>query len=112
MLCGEANGMRQRTKHNLGDDWGVSLKDMKVFNSFAHPELCSTLQLYKKKMTSFGEYFDNQHAAIVKAMQDKNKQLNVEWMERYEKRQKEKNMGSRQSERVGRGCKPRGIVPE
>ena len=41
-------------------------------------------------MTSFGEYFDNQHAAIVKAMQDKNKQLNVEWMERYEKRQKEK----------------------
>ena len=36
--------------------------------------------------TSFGEYFDNQHAAIVKAMQDKNKQLNVEWMERYEKR--------------------------
>jgi len=45
MLCGEANGMRQRTKHNLGDDWGVSLKDMKVFNSFAHPELCSTLLL-------------------------------------------------------------------
>ena len=40
--------------------------------------------------TSFGEYFDNQHAAIVKAMQDKNKQLNVEWMERNEKRQKEK----------------------
>ena len=40
--------------------------------------------------TSFGEYFDYQHAAIVKAMQDKNKQLNVEWMERYEKRQKEK----------------------
>ena len=43
-----------------------------------------------KKMTSFGEYFDNQHAAIVKAMQDKNKQLNVEWMERYEKRQAKK----------------------
>ena len=41
-------------------------------------------------MTSFGEYFDNQHAAIVKAMQDKNKQLNVEWMERYEKRQAKK----------------------
>ena len=40
--------------------------------------------------TSFGEYFDNQHAAIVKAMQNKNKQLNVEWMERYEKRQKAK----------------------
>ena len=40
--------------------------------------------------TSFGEYFDNQRDAMIKAMQDKNKQLNVEWMERYEKRQKEK----------------------
>jgi len=37
--------------------------------------------------TSFGEYFDIQHDAIVKAMQDKNKQLNVEWMEAYEKRE-------------------------
>ena len=37
--------------------------------------------------TSFGEYFDNQRDAIIKAMQNKNKQLNVEWMERYEKRQ-------------------------
>ena len=41
-------------------------------------------------MTSFGKYFDDQRDRIVKAMQDKNKQLNVEWMERYEKRQKEK----------------------
>ena len=40
--------------------------------------------------TSFGEYFDNQRDAMNKDMQDKNKQLNVEWMERYEKRQKEK----------------------
>ena len=40
--------------------------------------------------TSFGEYFDNQRDAMIRAMQDKNKQLNVEWMERYEKRQKEK----------------------
>ena len=40
--------------------------------------------------TSFGEYFDNQRDAMIKAMQNKNKQLNVEWMERYEKRQKEK----------------------
>jgi len=40
--------------------------------------------------TSFGEYFDNQRDAMIKDMQDKNKQLNVEWMERYEKRQKEK----------------------
>jgi len=41
--------------------------------------------------TSFGEYFDNQRDAIIKAMQNKNKQLNVEWMERYEKRQKSNN---------------------
>ena len=39
--------------------------------------------------TSFGEYFDNQRIRLEKAMQDKNKQLNVEWMERYEKRQQE-----------------------
>ena len=38
--------------------------------------------------TSFGEYFDNQRDAMIKAMQNKNKQLNVEWMERYEKRKK------------------------
>ena len=30
VLCGKAAGIRHRTKHNLGDDWGVSLKDMKV----------------------------------------------------------------------------------
>ena len=40
--------------------------------------------------TSFGEYFDNQRDRLEKAMQDKNKQLNVEWMERYEKRQAKK----------------------
>ena len=43
-----------------------------------------------KKMTekkSFGKYFDDQRDKIVKDMQDKNKQQNVEWMERYEKRQ-------------------------
>ena len=46
-----------------------------------------------KKMTekkSFGEYFDKQRDKIVKDMQDKNKQQNVEWMERYEKRQAER----------------------
>ena len=43
-----------------------------------------------KKMTtktSFGEYFDIQRDKIVKDMQNKNKQQNVEWMEGYEKRQ-------------------------
>ena len=42
----------------------------------------------KMTKTSFGEYFDNQRDKIVKDMQDKNKQQNVEWMERYEKRKK------------------------
>jgi hypothetical protein len=42
------------------------------------------LVLGGSKNTSFGEYFDNQHDAIVKAMQNKNKQLNVEWMEAHE----------------------------
>ena len=37
--------------------------------------------------TSFGEYFDIQRDKIVKDMQNKNKQQNVEWMEGYEKRQ-------------------------
>ena len=40
--------------------------------------------------TSFGEYFDIQRDKIVKDMQDKNKQQNVEWMERYEKKQAKK----------------------
>ena len=40
-----------------------------------------------KEQTSFGEYFDIQRDKIVKDMQDKNKQQNVEWMEAYEKRQ-------------------------
>ena len=39
---------------------------------------------------SFGEYFDNQRLRLEIMLRDKNKQLNVEWMERYEKRQKEK----------------------
>ena len=36
--------------------------------------------------TSFGEYFDDQRDRIVKAMQNKNAQQNIEWMEDYEKR--------------------------
>ena len=37
--------------------------------------------------TSFGKYFDDQRDRIVKDMQNKNAQQNIEWMERYEKRQ-------------------------
>ena len=39
-------------------------------------------------MTSFGKYFDDQRIRLEKMMQNKNKQQNVEWMERYEKRKK------------------------
>ena len=38
--------------------------------------------------TSFGEYFDAQRDRMIKDMQNKNAQQNVEWMERYEKRKK------------------------
>ena len=40
--------------------------------------------------TSFGKYFDDQRDRIIKAMQNKNTQQNIEWMERYEKRQAKK----------------------
>ncbi len=40
--------------------------------------------------TSFGEYFDAQRDRIIKAMQNKNAQQNIEWMEDYEKRQAKK----------------------
>ena len=40
--------------------------------------------------TSFGEYFDIQRDKIVKDMQNKNAQQNIEWMERYEKRKAER----------------------
>ena len=40
--------------------------------------------------TSFGEYFDDQRDRMIKDMQNKNAQQNIEWMERYEKRQAKK----------------------
>ena len=44
----------------------------------------------KMTKTSFGEYFDAQRDRIVKDMQNKNTQQNIEWMEDYEKRQAKK----------------------
>ena len=38
---------------------------------------------------SFGEYYDDQRDRLRKAMDNKNAQQNIEWMERYEKRQEE-----------------------
>ena len=40
--------------------------------------------------TSFGEYFDDQRDRIIKAMQNKNTQQNIEWMEDYKKGQAKK----------------------
>ena len=37
---------------------------------------------------SFGEYFDSQRARLENYIKDKNKQLNVEWKEQYDKRNK------------------------
>ena len=45
-------------------------------------------------MRSFGKYFDDQRDRIVKAMQcNKNTQLNNEWRERYDERERKKKMG-------------------
>ena len=35
-------------------------------------------------MRSFGKYFDDQRDRMIKAMQNKNTQLNNEWRERYD----------------------------
>ena len=43
-------------------------------------------------MTSFGEYFDKQRERLEKMMQNKNTQLNVEWRERYEEREREEQI--------------------
>ena len=40
--------------------------------------------------TSFGKYFDDQRDRMIKDMQNKNAQQNIEWMEDYEKRQAKK----------------------
>jgi hypothetical protein len=45
--------------------------------------------MYKTEI-SFGEYFDAQRDRLRKMMDNKNAQQNIEWMENYEKRQKEK----------------------
>ena len=39
---------------------------------------------------SFGKYFDDQRDRLETAMQNKNAQLNSEWRERYDKRERKK----------------------
>ena len=38
---------------------------------------------------SFGEYFDAQRLRLENLIKDKNRQLNLEWQEDYDKRNKE-----------------------
>ena len=40
--------------------------------------------------TSFGKYFDDQRDRLEKALQNKNTQLNCEWRERYDERERKK----------------------
>ena len=61
---------------------------MGVKDNFIYEECMKELDTMFKEKTSFGEYFDNQRIRLEKAMQNKNAQLNIEWMERYEKRKK------------------------
>ena len=49
---------------------------------------------------SFGEYFDNQRLRLERMLRDKNKQLNVEWREEYEKR---KGMNEEKEDRKTQG---------
>ena len=39
--------------------------------------------------TSFGEYFDDQRDRMIKAMQNKNTELNNAWRERYDERERQ-----------------------
>ena len=48
------------------------------------------MQKEDKMTTSFGKYFDDQRDRMIKDMQNKNAQQNIEWMEDYEKRQAKK----------------------
>ena len=41
-------------------------------------------------MRSFGKYFDDQRDRMIKAMQNKNTQQNIEWRERYDERERNK----------------------
>ena len=50
-------------------------------------------RMKKTETTSFGEYFDDQRDRMIKDMQNKNTQLNNEWRERYDERERRKKMG-------------------
>ena len=73
---------------------------MGVKDNFIYEECMKELDTMfstRQSKRSFGEYFDIQRDKIVKDMQNKNKQLNVEWMEAYEKREQLKDYNHRMS---------------
>ena len=70
---------------------------MGVKDTYIHEECMKELDTMFKEKTSFGEYFDDQRDRILADMQDKNKQQNVEWMERYEKREQLNDYNHRMS---------------
>ena len=49
---------------------------------------------------SFGKYFDDQLNRMRKAMDNKNAQQNIEWMEAYEKRQAKKRTDTSRPQRI------------
>ena len=56
VLCGKANGIRHRTIHNLGGDLWSFIERYEGAQSFAHPELCSTIILWgNAKARELGE---------------------------------------------------------
>ena len=50
--------------------------------------------------TSFGKYFDDQRDRLEKAMQNKNAQLNNEWRERYDERERKKQQQQEEKDDV------------
>ena len=49
---------------------------------------------------SFGKYFDDQRDRLEKAMQNKNAQLNNEWRERYDERERKKQQQQEEKDDV------------
>ena len=58
---------------------------------------------------SFGEYFDDQRDRIVKAMQNKNTQQNIEWRERYDERENAKKKKHERFKKELDECSDKGV---
>ena len=52
------------------------------------------------RQQSFGKYFDDQRDRLEKAMQNKNAQLNNEWRERYDERERKKQQQQEEKDDV------------